>query len=960
MNKREKRKAINEFIDRWTDRGDEKQDAQRFWVDLLQSVLEIPNATKVIRFEDAIKLGKKHHGFIDGYIPSTKVLIEQKGYDIDLDKPQKQSDGQILTPYEQAKRYADQLSYDDRPRWIVVSNFRELRIHDMNKPQDDPEVILLQLLDREAHRLEFLVDREKVLEQRELEVSLQAGELVGKLYDALEKQFEQPMSDHDYVSLNKLCVRLVFCLYAEDAGLFGDDQFHSYLKEQSKLGLQRLNFALKTLFQMLNTKESDRDPDADPSLLAFPYVNGGLFADDKSRIPRFSEEVFDLLVNKASAGFDWSEISPTIFGAVFESTLNKETRRQGGMHYTSITNIHKVIDPLFLDDIKAEFAALKKKVENSSRVTAAQAKEIQAFQKKIASLTFLDPACGSGNFLTETYLSLRKIENEALDLLYGGQQSFSAVSPIQVNIDHFYGIEINDFAVVVAKTALWIAESQMMKATEDIVHDDLDFLPLKSAAHIVEGNALRLDWGEVTGANKIDYVIGNPPFVGHQHRNPQQQEDMEVVFNGSKESYGKVDYVGAWFEKGAQYIQGSKSKCAFVATNSICQGECVAALWRNILINRNIEILFAYDTFKWVSEASDMAAVHCVIVGFWWRDKESELIKKRIYHSDGSFSQADIINGYLSPAPVLFIESRGSAISQGIPKITKGSQPTDDGNLFLTQEEFDALSAKDKNVAKLVRQFYGAREFINNTKRYCFWLKGVSPHLYSKNKEITGRIERIKEFRLNSPTESVRKDAEKSHLFTQIRQPECDYLLVPRHSGEGRNYIPIGFVSKEIICGDANYLIPTDSLFVFGILVSKVHMAWMRTVAGRLEMRYRYTPAVYNTFPWKTDLSEKQRERIENTAQEILDARKAYPDASLFELYGTSMPEELLKAHRNNDRAVMAAYGFKSTMTEPEIVAELFKMYQARTDEIAAEERRKAEEVSAAKKKSRARKKKDS
>lgn len=527
------------------------------------------------------------------------------------------------------------------------------------------------------------------------------------------------------------------------------------------------------------------------------------------------------------------------------------------------------------------------------------------------------------------------MENDVLRFIYGGQQSFSEVSPIQVHINQFYGIEINDFAVAVAQAALWIAESQMMNATREIVQINDDFLPLKSAAHIVEGNSLRLDWNTVIPAAELNYIMGNPPFVGHQHRTDSQKEDMELVFHGSKESYGKVDYVGAWFEKSAKFIQGSNIHCAFVATNSICQGESVAALWRNIIDNFGIAISFAYETFKWISEASDMAAVHCVIIGF---SLAANVKHKEIFTSNGSINNANNINGYLVDGPNVFIESRGRCLENSIPKMVKGSQPTDDGNLFLTEDEFKSLTSNDPALVQFIKQFFGAKEFINNTKRYCFWLKNVSPHLYSKNREILSRISRVKEFRLKSPTDSVRKDAEKAYLFTQIRQPDCNYLLVPRHSGENRNYIPIGFVSKDIICGDANYLIPTDSKFIFGILTSKVHMAWMRTVAGRIKSDYRYTPAVYNTFPWKLDISDAEKNKIIETANDILKARETHPESTLFDLYGAAMPEDLLEAHKKNDRAVMKAYGFKSSMTESEIVAELFKLYQKKVDELAEAE----------------------
>ena len=782
MNFAEQKKAAKAFLSRWRGRGDEKQDCQSFWTDLVVNVLGIRYASESIRFEKTVDLGKdaagrSHTGFIDAYIPDTKVLIEQKGAKIDLRKPALQSDGSELTPYQQAKRYADRMTNDQRPRWIIVSNFQEIIVYDLNASLDVPQVEMkLEDLETEAYRLEFIVDQEKVLAAHQLKVSLEAGELVGKLYDALEKQYEQPMSQAAYQSLNKLCVRLVFCLYAEDSGLFGTKtQFHDYLANRGKAGVGRINTALRDLFRILNTKPEDRDPYEDEDLAIFPYVNGGLFADSHILIPPFTQEAYDLLVNRASEGFDWSEISPTIFGSVFESTLNAETRRQGGMHYTSVENIHKVIDPLFLDELKAAFEALKKSVRGV--ITPKKRAEFQHFQEKLGRLKFLDPACGSGNFLTETYLSLRKLENDVLRFIYGGQQSFSEVSPIQVHINQFYGIEINDFAVAVAQAALWIAESQMMNATREIVQINDDFLPLKSAAHIVEGNALRMDWNDVVPAAELNYIMGNPPFVGHQHRTASQKEDMELVFHGSKESYGKVDYVGAWFEKSAKFIQNSSIHCAFVATNSICQGESVAALWRNIIGNLNVNITFAYETFKWVSEASDMAAVHCVIIGF---SLSTTAKNKQIFLPDGTHTSANNINGYLVDGPNVFIESRGRCIENALPKMVKGSQPTDDGNLFLTEDEYQSLVSSDPESTQFIKQFFGAKEFINNTKRYCFWFKDVSPHLYSKNKEILARISRVKSFRLKSPTDSVRKDAEKSYLFTQIRQEDVRFFVSRR------------------------------------------------------------------------------------------------------------------------------------------------------------------------------------
>lgn len=536
--------AAKEFVKNWTGRGDEKQETQSFWLAFLRDIFGVEKPEEAIKFEVPVKLS--HTSFIDGYIDSTRVLIEQKGMDIDLRKGYKQSDGSMMTPFQQARRYAGYLPHDKNPRWIIVCNFKEFHIHDMNRPNDTPEVIFLQDLPKECHRFKFLVDTGSALLKKEMEVSLKAGALVGKLYDALLKQYNDPATEEELKSLNVLCVRLVFCLYAEDAGIFGSHtMFHDYLK-----GFQPKNVrnALIDLFKVLNTKVSDRDPYMDEELAAFPYVNGGLFADPNVIVPKFTEEIVDLLLTSASEDFNWSTISPTIFGAVFESTLNPETRRSGGMHYTSIENIHKVIDPLFLTELTEELDTI-----SQITVTKTRNAKLEEYQNKLASLTFLDPACGSGNFLTETYLSLRRLENKAVALRMGDQIVLGEAEfdPIKVKIDQFYGIEINDFAVTVAQAALWIAESQMIKETEAIVHAQMEFLPLTSKANIVEGNALRLDWETVVPKEKLNYIMGNPPFIGYAYQTDEQKKDLQnIAVNAGR----NIDYVAGWYFKAAQFM----------------------------------------------------------------------------------------------------------------------------------------------------------------------------------------------------------------------------------------------------------------------------------------------------------------------------------------------------------------------------------------------------------------------
>lgn len=921
MNDRQQKKAAKNFAEYWKGKGYEKGDSQAFWLSLLRDVFGVEHPEQFISFEEQVHLD--HTSFIDGTIPSTKVLIEQKGLGKDLNKPIKQSDGSLLTPFQQAKRYITELPLSQHPRWVVTCNFEKFFVYDMERPGGEPEEILLKNLPKEYYRLAFLVDSENEHLKREMEVSIAAGELVGLLYDAFHKQYANPDNEESLKSLNILCVRLVFCLYAEDAGIFGHHgMFHDYLAEYETRHLRK---ALIDLFKVLDTIPEERDPYLkydNPNLAAFPYVNGGLFANENVEIPPLTDEIRDLLLEKASSNFDWSEISPTIFGAVFESTLNPETRRSGGMHYTSIENIHKVIDPLFMDDLIKEF-------ENICQmsVTRTRERKLQEFQQKLASLTFLDPACGSGNFLTETYISLRRLENQVIKLLQQGQTSMGIgiMNPIQVSIAQFYGIEINDFAVTVAKTALWIAESQMMKETEKIVLMDLDFLPLKSYANIIEGNALRIDWEKVVSKKKLNFIMGNPPFVGLSLRDANQQSDMLSVFVGNDRA-GRLDYVAAWYKKATGFIKNTRIEVAFVSTNSIVQGEQVPILWED-LFNEGVRINFAYRTFTWNSEAKGKASVHCVIIGFSTFDR-----KKKIIFEGERYRIVDKINGYLVNADNVFIKLRGKARSD-MPKLVQGNKPWDGGYLILSSAERKQLISKYPSVEKLIRRYIGSNEFINKKERYCLWLKGVSPAEYRNIPEVMERLAGVAETRRKTKTVAVQAQAETPMLFSQIRQPDSNYILVPETSSSNRKYIPIGFMDKNVIASNSTLVATNATLYLFGVLTSNVHMAWMRTVCGRLKSDYRYSPSIYNNFPWPTP-TEGQKAKIEKTAQEILNARELYTNSSLADLYDElTMPPELRKAHQNNDRAVMEAYGFSvKNMTESMCVAELMKLYQDLAD----------------------------
>ena len=911
----EQKTAAKQFAAYWATRGDEKQDTQSFWLSLLRTVYGVENPAQFIQFEVPVKLD--HVSYIDGFIPATRVLIEQKSANVDLRRGSRQSDGSMLTPYQQARRYAAYLPHNQNPRWIVVCNFQQFQIHDMNRPNDEPETVLLADLEKEYHRLQFLVDTGSTLVKKEMEVSLQAGEIVGVLYDALLKQYKDPESPETLKSLNALCVRLVFCLYAEDAGVFGGHgMFQRYL--QNHTGDARR--ALIDLFRVLDTQPEDRDPYIDEDLAAFPYVNGGLFADEDVVIPRLDETIVDLILHRASEDFDWSVISPTIFGAVFESTLNQETRRSGGMHYTSIENIHKVIDPLFLDDLRAELDAIK-----AIPVDKTRNKQLRQFQTKLAGLTFLDPACGSGNFLTETYLSLRRLENEVIDALLYGQVILGQVTdPIRVSIGQFYGIEINDFAVTVAKTALWIAESQMMQETEKLVRHTLDFLPLRSYANIVEGNALRLDWESVVPKQKLNYIMGNPPFVGARIMDAGQKADVSIIFEKWK-NIGNLDYVACWYKKAADLMQGTATRAALVSTNSIVQGEMVSTLWKP-LFEAGVHIDFGHRTFQWDSEAKLKAHVHCVIVGF---SIEANCRSKVIYSADRP-QEAQNINAYLVNGPNVFVESRKKPISD-VSEMVFGSMPNDGGNLSDYSDECKSkIVAQYPGVETLFRKFLGATEFINNKTRWCLWLKGISPAVIKKFPPVLEAVTATREMRETSSRIATQKLAQTPTLFGEIRQPDSEYILIPRHSSQKRKYIPMGFVSPDVICGDANLLLPHATLYHFGIMVSNVHNAWVRTVCGRIKSDFRYSVnVVYNNFPWPTP-TDAQKAKIEETAQAILDARALYPDSRLADLYDeTTMPPELRKAHQQNDKAVMRAYGFDiKTTTESSCVAELMRRYQ--------------------------------
>ena len=917
--------AAAEFAQRWKGRGYERGESQPFWIDLLTNVFGIETPSDgFITFEDHRMVDSSN--FIDGRIPSTRVLIEQKSLGKDLRLGIRQSDGSLLNPFQQVRRYVVSLPVSEHPRWIVTCNFSEFLVYDMEHPNGEPEQILLDNLGKEYYRLQFLVDAKNEHISKEMQVSMKAGEIVGKIYEALLEQY----GDNSVEALrwlNILCVRIVFCLYAEDAGIFVHDQFHNFL---ARYEAEDMRQALRDLFEALNTPQEKRSKYLKDDLKAFPYTNGGLF-EEEIEIPQFTEELKQTILQNASLDFDWSEISPTIFGAVFESTLNPETRRSGGMHYTSIENIHKVIDPLFLNDLRSELdAILEEKVEKKRN------KQLDVFQDKMAALTFLDPACGSGNFLTETYLSLRRLENEVIRERYHGYKMWGAAfdDPIKVSIRQFYGIEINDFAVAVATTALWISESQMLTETERIIHQDIDFLPLKSYTNIVEGNALRVDWESVVPKDKLNYIFGNPPFVGARLMKEDQKQDVVNIFGSKWKNVGNLDYVCCWYKKACEMMLSTRIHAALVSTNSICQGEQVANLWKPLQETFGIQIDFAHRTFRWDSEASLKAHVHCVIIGFSCNDDFPSKIgeRARLIFDNDKVIEASHINAYLMDAPDVFIESRNKPLCD-VPEIGIGNKPIDGGNYLFEKEEKEEFIKLEPKSAAYFKPWFGAEEFIHQKPRYCLWLGDCSPSELRQMPHCVKRIEAVRQIRLESKSEGTRKLADCPTHFHVENMPKGNFIIIPRVSSERRRYIPMGFMSPEALGSDAVHLIPDATLYHFGVLESNVHMAWMRAVCGRLKSDYRYSKdIVYNNFPWPIP-TEEQKNKIEETAQAILDARAKYPDSSLADLYDElTMPVELRKAHQDNDRAVMQAYGFDvKTMTESQCVAELFKMYQALT-----------------------------
>lgn len=933
------------FVKRWRgiiaklrpNENNEQRDTQKFWNDLLENVLGVPSTVlpTYVDYERHVQ-GRR----IDVFVEDHHFLCEQKSVGIDLDKPEMRQK-RLETPLQQASWYAQHLPYSIRPRWLMTCNFETFRIYDLD--DEVPELGMIEFgldeLPDNLNLLSFLTSDETSRLHKEQELSVEAGKYVNRIYDALAGCYHHlEDSEKEQRSLNIIITRIIFMLYAEDAGLLQEHQaFGKYCAQ----GRGFLRDRLRDLFAVLDTPESERDEYLGPELAAFPYVNGGLFHDRDIVIPQLSKDVADAIA-EASEDFDWRNISGVIFGGVFEGTLNPETRRAGGMHYTSVRNIDRCLNPLFLDGLRNELAEIE-----GIKVVAKRKDAIEQFHAKLAEITVADPAMGSGNFLTEAYRQLRGIENRVIEdeiaedegkWAASGQTTMAIYfatnqNPIRVTIDHFYGIEINDFAVSVAKTALWITEEQMLRRTQEIMPDfNFDFLPLRSLTNLHCGNALTTDWNSIF-PHGLDYLVGNPPFVGARFQSKEQKQQVIDVFDGERNA-GNIDYCGAWYMKAARFTLYKHTRCCLVSTNSICQGEQVANIWKPIH-DLGIHIDFAHNTFRWGNEAAagDQAHVFCVIVGF-----SRERSVKELYIHDTPDAEEHVtyplrINAYLKDAPDVFVWNRSKPLCD-VPQIGIGSQPIDDGNYLFTEEEKEAFVACEPESEKFFHPWLGSKEFLSGKPRWVLWLGDVTAQDLKQMPMSRERIERVKAFREASKRAQTQKAAARPNHFGTEILPRGNSIIIPEVSSQRRKYIPMGFVGPETFCSNLVRLIPNASLYLFGILQSQTHNAWMRTVAGRLKSDYRYSGGiVYNNFVFPNPTSE-QYDAVEQCAQAVLDVRASHRGDSLSDMYDPDnefLYPDLMTAHKNLDAAVEAAYGVNFKGDEDKIVAHLFELYAEKT-----------------------------
>ena len=885
------------FSKRWKDAHNEEAQAQSFTTDFLQ-VFGVDDPEAIGAFEYKVPLSGNKTGYID-YLWKKQIAIEMKSKGKDLS-----------AAFEQLRTYMTHLPEEEIPDLWMVCDFENIHINrrSTNEFYKFKTKDLRRHIKRFANIAGYTTER---IREDQVEVNVKAAEKMAKLHDALK---EHGYDGHD---LEVYLVRLLFCLFAGDTGIFPKGNFYYYIKDSKEDGSD-LSHRLADLFEVLNMPNEIREKKTllSNELKQFQYINGSLFA---RILPKadFNAKMRKTLLEARE--FDWSKISPAIFGAMFQGVMDKQKRREIGAHYTSEENILKLINPLFMDELWQEFDRVK-----------TDHKALSRFHDKIAGLKFLDPACGCGNFLIITYRELRLLELEILKMMFSSKQLLLDITHLlKVNVEQFYGIEIEDFPCQIAQVGLWLTDHQMNLLVSEQFGLYYARLPLTQSATIVNGNALRIDWEDVVPKWELSYILGNPPFVGASMMNAEQKAEAVAIFGKIKLS-NSIDYVGAWYHKAAAYIQNTNIRIAFVSTNSITQGEQVAPLWGKLYAEYKVHIDFAYRTFRWGNEAKGKAAVHCVIIGFNVYNNGH----KFIFDSNGTKTVAHNINSYLVDAPDVLIVSRSKPICD-VPIMYLGNKPADGGNLILTADEKDTLLKHEPQAQKLIKKYLGASEFINGKERYCLWLKDITFTDVKNCPEVLDRIERVRTFRLKSTAKPTFEKAEIPHLFFFISQPNTDYLLIPSTSSENRRYVPMGYMDKDTISGNANMIVPEATLYHFGILTSNVHMAWMRAVCGRLKSDYRYTGAiVYNNYPWP-DTTCEQVVYIEKLAQSVLDARTKYPNSSLADMYGeNSMPfhQELLKAHQNLDRAVMKLYGFQPGKTsEAECVAGLMERYQALT-----------------------------
>ena len=890
------------FSKHWADAANENAEAKPFLIAFFE-IFGITNK-RIASFEHAVKKYGGGAGYVDLFWPGI-LLVEMKSRGKNLERA-----------HTQAMDYFPGIAERDLPRFVLVCDFARFRMFDL--VEGVTHEFPLEELYKNVRLFGFIAGYQTQVIKPQEPINIKAAERMGRLHDQLNAV------GYEGRPLELYLVRMLFCLFADDTGIFEKRQFQDYIEQRTGVDGADLAHHLSTLFHVLNTPQGKRLKNLDEQLAAFPYINGKLFADmlpPASFDAAMRESLLDL------CGLDWGRISPAIFGSLFQSIMDDKARRNLGAHYTSEENILKLIKPLFLDALWAEFKKIR---GNKKRLTD--------FHARLRKLTFFDPACGCGNFLVITYRELRLLELEVLRAANaGGQMALDVHQMIAVDVDQFYGIEIEDFPAQIAQVALWLVDHQMnMKVSEEF-GAYFARIPLKHSATIVHGNALQLDWNKVLPAGQCAYLLGNPPFVGHQWRSAEQMEDMAHVWgNGGR--FGRLDFVTCWHHKAVEYMQRNpKVVTALVSTNSICQGEQVGTLW-GWMLEQGVKIHFAHRTFMWTSEARGRAAVHCVIVGFGLQDSDEKVIfEYEDIKGEPQAIKARNINPYLVDAGDIILPSR-TATPAGLPQLIKGSQPTDGGHLILSEEEAQTLLATEPAAAKWLKTYIGGEELINGGHRYCLWLKGISPKELKSMPAVKERVAAVSQARLKSPTKSVQAFADKPTLFTQDRQPANDYLGVPEVSSERRRFIPIAFLSADIIASNKVQIVEGATHFHFGMLCSTMHNAWMRTVAGRLESRYSYAPAVYNNFPWPTP-TEKQRAVIEAAAQGVLDARAVHPDSSLADLYDPlTMPPDLVKAHKKLDAAVDSAYVYKGSATDAARVAFLFGLYQKLTAPLPAGE----------------------